>query len=78
VNVVADATLEADFEYDTEMGGGSDGYDYQTAIVSTNANVPIEVVMGGLTANMRYHYRMVYRDIGETQSVRNCAATKST
>jgi uncharacterized repeat protein (TIGR02543 family) len=67
VNVVPDAALEAYFEYDTETRGGSDGYDFQTAIASTAANVPIEVVMGGLTANTRYYYRMVYREIGATQ-----------
>ncbi|RQW07868.1 hypothetical protein EH222_06490, partial [candidate division KSB1 bacterium] len=42
VNVVADAVLEAYFDYDAVTGGGGDGYDYQTAIASSAADEPIE------------------------------------
>jgi uncharacterized repeat protein (TIGR02543 family) len=72
VNVVAEQALDAYFEYDTETGGGGDGYDYQTGIVSSIANEPIEVVIDGLQPNTRYYYRMVYSDDGgETWSERD-------
>lgn len=62
INIVADMAIEAYFEYGTETGV----YTAQTTSTEYPAYVPIEVVMNGLTANTRYYYRMVYREIGDT------------
>jgi len=60
VNVVADAAIEAYFEY----GLASGIYTSQTPAVSAVANTPIEVVIDGLRADTPYYYRMVYRRVG--------------
>jgi hypothetical protein len=62
VNVLADANLEAYFEYGTTSGVYTD----QTGTITSTANEPIEVVIDGLQSNTRYYYRMVYREVGAT------------
>jgi hypothetical protein len=61
VNVVANASLEAYFEYGTLSGV----YAGRTKTVTNKADVPIEVVMDDLSPNTRYYYRMVYRKTGD-------------
>jgi hypothetical protein len=60
VNVVANRSIEAYFEYGLVSGA----YTRQTNRVSAAANEPIEVVIGGLEADTQYYYRMVYRIVG--------------
>jgi hypothetical protein len=60
VNVVADAPIEAYFEYGTKSGN----YLYRTPSVSSSASEPIEVVLSDLQSNTLYYYRMVYRQVG--------------
>lgn len=62
VNVVADAALEAYFEYGTVSGVYAD----RTGTITSEAYIPLEAVINGLTSNTRYYYRMVYRGIGDT------------
>ena len=71
VNVVANTALDVYFKYDTESNGGGDGYDYQTATVSSVANEPINVVIDGLQANTCYYYRMVYKTSGGSWTERD-------
>jgi hypothetical protein len=61
VHVVADTALQAYFEYGTTQGGPYTG---QTEIITSTANEPIKAVIGGLTSNTRYFYRMVYSTNG--------------
>jgi hypothetical protein len=61
VHVVADTALQAYFKYG-EMQGGP--YTGQTGTVSSPANEPIVAVIGGLQANTRYYYRMVFSTDG--------------
>jgi uncharacterized repeat protein (TIGR02543 family) len=60
VNVVANAALQAYFEYGTTSGV----YTGMTGVASASANEPIETVMDGLAANTLYYYRMVYSTDG--------------
>ena len=60
INVVANAALQAYFEYDTTPGG----YANSTNTINSSANEPIEVVIDGLAADTRYYYRMVYSENG--------------
>ena len=62
VNVVANAALDAYFEYGTSPGV----YDGQTGIITSEANEPIVAVMDGLQANTLYYYRMLYRVVGDS------------
>jgi hypothetical protein len=62
VNVLADANLEAYFEYGTTSGVYTD----QTGTITSTANEPIEVVIDGLQGNTRYYYRTVYREVDAT------------
>ena len=62
VNVVANAAIEAYFEYGTESGN----YAYQTSTVSSSAGEPLQVVLSGLESNTLYYYRMVYRQVGDS------------
>jgi hypothetical protein len=62
VNVVANAAMKAYFEYGTQSGN----YTGQTSTVSSLANEPLEVIIGGLQSNTRYYYRMVYSQDGGT------------
>ena len=62
INVVADAALQAYFQYGTTSGV----YTSQTGTVSVAANEPVQAVMTGLSANTRYYYRMVYSTNGGT------------
>jgi hypothetical protein len=63
INVVADTGVDVYFEYGTQSGV----YATQTVPTSYPANGPIEVVINGLQDNMRYYYRMVYRETGTTE-----------
>ncbi len=60
VNVVADAALQVYFDY----GTSSDYYTDSTTPISYTANEPIKVVIGALTPDTKYYYRMVYRENG--------------
>jgi uncharacterized repeat protein (TIGR02543 family) len=60
VNVVANAAMQAYFEYGTTSGV----YTGMTGVASASANEPIETVMDGLAANTLYYYRMVYSTDG--------------
>ena len=62
INAVANQAIDAYFEYGTTPGT----YTVQTAIVSSPANEPVEVVITGLQSNTKYYYRMVYRKTGTT------------
>jgi Chitobiase/beta-hexosaminidase C-terminal domain/IPT/TIG domain/Calcineurin-like phosphoesterase len=67
INVVANAAIDAYFEYGTQAGGpylltspaaGASGP------ASAAANTPLDVVLSGLSADTEYFYRMVYRQTG--------------
>jgi hypothetical protein len=60
INVVPRVALECYFEYGTSPGS----YPFQTAVDTTAATVPHEVVFPGLSAATRYYYRMRYRPVG--------------
>ena len=60
VNVVADAQLDAYFEYGTASGK----YAAHTTTATYAAGTPIVVTIKGLKANTRYYYRMRYRAHG--------------
>lgn len=60
INVVANQPLDAYVEYGTQSGT----YSGQTAIVSSAANEPVEILIPGLQTNTKYYYRMVYRRTG--------------
>ena len=62
VNTVANADMQAYFEYGTSPGS----YTNQTSTVSATANEPLKAVMTGLSPNTRYYYRMVYSTNGGT------------
>lgn len=64
VNVVADAAIDAYFQYDTQSRVQSGSYIYQTSTVSSPVNEPLKVVLSGLLPDTRYYYRMVYRQAG--------------
>jgi hypothetical protein len=65
VNVVAQETLEAYFQFGTQSGVYTD----QTAVSTFPGNIPIEVVIDGLQSNTPYYYRMVYRIQGNSNWV---------
>jgi hypothetical protein len=54
LNVVSSSALDAYIEYGTTSGS----YSNATAIVSQAANVPIVIVIDGLSANTKYYYRL--------------------
>jgi hypothetical protein len=60
VNVVPGQNGEVYFEYGTTSGT----YTGQTNTATLTANTPTQVVIGGLTPNTKYHYRMVSRETG--------------
>lgn len=60
VHVVANAAIDAYFQYGTEPGS----YTAETAPVSSAANEPLAVTLDGLQSNTRYFYRMLYRQTG--------------
>jgi phosphodiesterase/alkaline phosphatase D-like protein len=62
VNVVASQNIEAYFQYGTASGG----YTNQTSTATSTGGTPLQVVIDGLSANTRYYYRMVYREVGTT------------
>jgi hypothetical protein len=62
VNAMSLVTLEVYFEY----GNAPDSFDKQTAIASYPGGTPIETLIGGLSPDMQYWYRMRYRRPGET------------
>ena len=64
INVVANAAIHAYFEYGTQSGGPyiqTSPAPGAAGPVSTAANVPLVVVLSGLSPNTHYFYRMVYR-----------------
>jgi hypothetical protein len=60
VHVVLDAAREIYFQYGTSSGV----YTGETGFFTTTANEPIKVVIGGLSSNTQYYYRMGYRAVG--------------
>src|SRR5262245_22469508 len=54
LNVVANAALDAYVQFGTEPGSYSD----QTGVVSSAANLPLEITLNGLQNNTRYYYRL--------------------
>lgn len=60
VNVVADAAIDAYFEYGTRPGV----YSGKTDTVSVTANEPLLTLLSSLKPDTPYHYRMVYRRSG--------------
>jgi hypothetical protein len=62
LNVVANAAIEAYVQYGMQSGNYTD----QTGTISSSADEPLEVVIGGLQSNTRYYYRVVYRRVGTT------------
>jgi hypothetical protein len=60
INVVANTAIQAYFEYGTQSGGPYT----QTSPVSAAANVPLVVVLSGLSPDTQYFYRMVYSQTG--------------
>jgi hypothetical protein len=62
VNIVANQTIQAYFEYGTTSGVYSD----QTTTASYTGGTPIQVVIDGLSPNTQYYYRMVYSEDGST------------
>jgi hypothetical protein len=68
INVVANAAIDAYFEYGTQSGLYTQTYPASGAAspISTAANVPLVAVLSGLASDLRYYYRMVYRKSGAT------------
>ena len=62
VNVVAAQSIEAYFQYGTAPGV----YTSQTGTATSSGGAPLQVVIDGLSANTRYYYRMVCREVGAT------------
>ena len=62
VNIVANQTIEAYFEYGTTPGV----YPNHTGTATFAGGTPIQVVINDLSPNTRYYYRMVYREVGTT------------
>jgi phosphodiesterase/alkaline phosphatase D-like protein len=62
VNVVANQTIEAYFQYGTEPGV----YTNQTGTTAATGGTPLQVVIDGLSANTQYYYQMAYREVGTT------------
>ncbi len=60
INVVANTAIQAYFEYGTQSGGPYT----QTSPVPAAANVPLVVVLSGLSPDTQYFYRMVYSQTG--------------
>jgi hypothetical protein len=60
VNVVPGQNGEVYFEYGTTSGT----YTEQTSTAALTANTPTQVVIGELTPNTKYYYRMVSRETG--------------
>jgi hypothetical protein len=65
VNVVAAQSVQAYFQYGTVSGVYTD----QTGTVTSPGGTPVQVVIDGLSADTRYYYRMVYREVGTTDWV---------
>ena len=61
INVVANAAIDAYFQYGTQLNAGVYS---QTNTVSAAANVPLVVTLEGLSSNTQYCYRMVYQQTG--------------
>ena len=66
INVVASAAIQAYFEYGTQSGVYTQTNPASGAAgpASTAANVPLVVVLSGLSPNTQYFYKMVYRQTG--------------
>lgn len=62
-NVIPDQNSEFYIEYGTAAGV----YAHQTATYAATANTPVELVIGSLSADTKYYYRIVYRQSGATE-----------
>ena len=72
VNVVASAAIQAYFEYGTQAGGPYTQTSPASGAanpVSAAANVPLVIVLSGLSPDTQYFYRMVYRQTGTSSWV---------
>jgi phosphodiesterase/alkaline phosphatase D-like protein len=65
-SVTANIIPDQDVEFYIEYGPSSGSYSGQTDTFSATADEPIEIVIGGLSANTEYFYRVVYRQTGTT------------
>jgi hypothetical protein len=66
VNVVPSANGYAYFQYGTTSGS----YSGQTSTATLTSGTPYEVVIGGLTSNTKYYYRMVSSEDGTNWTYR--------
>jgi len=67
VNVVANAAIEAYFQYSTQAGGPytqTSPVSGAASPASAAANVPLVIVLGNLAPDTQYFYRMIYRQTG--------------
>jgi len=65
ITIVPASTIEYYYEYGTAPGA----YTAQTPLATATGGQPGRVVIGGLTANTQYYYRMKYHLPGETDWV---------
>ena len=66
VSVTTNIIPDQDVEFYIEYGNAPDTYTSQTVTYNVTANQPVEFVIGGLSANTRYYYQIVYRRAGTT------------
>jgi hypothetical protein len=66
-SITANIVPDLDGEFYIEYGTNPGTYTTPTATYTATANQVVEFVIGGLSANIRYYYRIVYRQTGETE-----------
>ncbi len=66
-SITANIIPDLNGEFYIEYGSSSGSYTVQTTTYSATASTPIEIVIGSLSANTRYYYRIVYRQTGVTE-----------
>ena len=64
INIVPDSTIEYHYQYGLSAGANT----WQTANVTATAGQPSEITITGLTANMKYYYRMQYHTPGDAMN----------
>ena len=66
IKAIASAAVEAYFDYGTSSGGYT-----MSSTPTTYANGTVEAIIGGLSTDTRYYYRMRYRAAGDTSAFLN-------
>jgi hypothetical protein len=61
INIIPSATIEYHYQYGTTPGV----YTGQTINMTATAGQPSEIILGGLTTNTKYYYRMQYHAPGD-------------